>query len=157
MNHDINFRKDSKVFSFEGVDLLWGKGKRMMICGQSQSGAHGAGFESDSSSFSCSGYDSLENFIEQHKHELCDGAYIIDSRGLTLEQALNCISGPMEKCDLDPLTIDYWGKITNNVDLNNLPKLSSMAYVSLDIYAAFWRNIGSKIGRFINGAVVWEV
>ncbi len=152
---------------FEGKPLFWGKGRDMMICGQSQSGAHGDSYQSNSSSSSTSGYDTLENFIKEHKDRLCDGAYVIDSRGLTWDQACNCISGPMEKCQLDPLTIDSWGKISKlePKDLLNLPEIKGFNYVSLDIYAAFWRKIGSRIGRYCrsidengkdNSEVIWE-
>jgi hypothetical protein len=35
-------------------------------------------------------------------------------------------------------------------------EVGSLAEVSLDLYAAFWRRIGSKIGRVRRLGVVWE-
>ena len=157
---EYNVKTDRLDFMFEGIAIEWGNGFSDMIVGQSQSGAHSAGIDklspSGDGTYSCSGYDSLENFIMDHAHKLCNGAYIIDSRKLTWEQACNCISGPMDKCKLSELTIEGWTNTKTIESLDNLPEIHGFDYVSLDIYARFWQNIGSKVGRYINGKVEWR-
>lgn len=122
---------------FENVPLVWGNGKELCFVAQIKSGAFADGYRSESYTFSISGYNTLEYFLNKYGEKICDGAYVVDMRHCTIEQAYASCEGPILKCDQDPgINRDY--------------------YISLDLYVQKLRALNAKVGRFINGQVVWQ-
>lgn len=144
--------------NFEGIPLVWGNGKKIIALGQAAVGGYYESIESDSMTSGSSNCPALEVMIEREKDLICEGAYIFDKRSLPIEVQWKCVSGPMPGKQLEPLTLDYWGTIKRHTTVKDLTEKEATAttYLSYDLYAEYWRRLGAKIGRFINGQVVWE-
>lgn len=114
---------------------------------------------------------SWDNAIE----ELAQGGYVVDKRHLDYEVACEVISSPLDNPELGPLTLGNMGSqpitfasfdqffewVENRIIQRRKenpqagPGLS-MAYLSLDLYAEWWRRRGAKVGRKINGEIYWK-
>lgn len=140
---------------YEGIALRPTKTKEYYLVGQSQSSAYAG-----APGVSTSGIGSLEKAIE----DLCEGGYVLDKRHLTWEVACECISGPMEHVGLPPMTMGaaYEPKRTfTSFDefFSYLEKESpplTMSYLSMDLYAEWWRRKGAKVGRKVKGQIEWK-
>lgn len=101
-------------------------------------------------------YTNIEEKIAKDGSELCEGAVIVDSR--SFERAHACevaIGGPMLKETLPQSHIQRL--FGSEEKVNSLPAdIGSCDYLSLDLYVQYMRSKGSKIGRFIQGQIVWE-
>jgi hypothetical protein len=143
--------------AYDGISIKPTKDHPAFYIGQGQSGAY-----SGSPGTSTSGYYALEEIIPR----LAEGGYVFDKRGLTWDVACNCISGPMSSCELAPMSVDRWDdkrtfntyeefaayEQTVKAEGGNL----SMSYLSLDLYAEWWRRLGAKVGRKVKGEIVWK-
>ena len=83
---------------------------------------------------------------------------MFDKRNMSYENVVtSCFSYPIPKTTLPPKTFEsFKTSKEESVDLNNLPELGSLDYISLDVYAVLIRKLGARIGRYIQGKVVWE-
>lgn len=142
---------------YDGIAICPTKEQSAYSIGQCESGAY-----SHAPNTSTSGYYDLEEVIPR----LAEGGYAIDKRNLPWESVRHVISGPMESCNLPPLTADRWGRVqtfTTYCDFlawaaevkakgGNL----SMSYISLDLYAEYWHRLGARVGRKVKGEIVWN-
>lgn len=145
----------TKTAKYEGIALRPTKTKEYYMVGQSQSSAYAG-----APGCSTSGIGSLEKAIE----DLCEGGYAIDKRHLSWEVACCVISGPMEHVGLPPLTMrNGWEPQRTFASFEEFfsyleketPPLT-MTYLSMDLYAEWWRRKGAKVGRKVKGTIQWK-
>lgn len=145
---------------YEGIFLQPTKEQECTHVSQVLAGAFGAGltWSVQWCSFRLSGYSELEEIIPR----LCEGGYISDKRGLPWPVACEIISGPMEDVLLPPLTIRHWqdrrtfASMEEFFDFEKAGNRFGTAFVSIDIFCAWWHRRGAKVGRKINGEIVWQ-
>lgn len=147
---------------YEGIALKPTKAQDYYIVGQSQSSAYAA-----QPGCSTSGIRDLEEAIVR----LCEGGYVLDKRTLSWEVACDVISGPMDSADLPPLTLrDMWepNRTFDSFDAffsyleerkaeHEGREALSMSYLSMDLYAEWWRRKGAKVGRKVKGEIQWKL
>lgn len=103
-------------------------------------------------------YSDLETEIPKVK-ELCEGAVIVDCRHFTIDQAIVSVNGP-SLGEIFPKGTGY--KFFNIYKkFKKLPtdeklKKDGILKLSLDLYVELKRRQGAKIGRWINGQIIWE-
>jgi hypothetical protein len=150
-----------RTAKYEGIAIKPTKERDCYMVGQSQSSpyAHGVGH-------SVSGGVHLEEFIDRY---LAEGGYVIDKRHLPWEIACAVISGPMDKVGLPPMTLEEFGETRTfesfDAFFSYLEERKkafdgseglSMAYLSVDLYAEWWRRKGAKVGRKVAGNIQWK-
>lgn len=144
---------------YEGVSVKPTKKLDYCMVGQSQASAY-----AESLGSSTSGIRDLETAIAQ----LAEGGYVLDKRDLPWEVACECISGPMSSASLPPMTLrDLYGPdqvfrtfsdffaYLDERKAKGEPGLSC-SYLSMDLYAEWWRRKGAKVGRKVKGAIQWK-
>lgn len=113
-----------------------------------------------------SGFHSVEAVLDQ----CAEGCVVLDKSDVDPKIGVRLVmSGPMLDVSLPPQTVDKFGDQKaleemlpglqdgfRTMAVAVLKGLSSFDSVSLDIYVAMWRNAGAKVGKVVNGAVVWE-
>lgn len=99
-----------------------------------------------------------DNRLENYFHRLMEGGTVIDKRP-AFEANFNAavrgvVSGPM----LNPLLPD--GTVnrlfSGNISAQEAGQLSGLDNVSLDLYLAYWRKLGVRIGKRQGDSIVWE-
>jgi hypothetical protein len=144
--------------AYEGIAIVPTATETEYSIGQCESGAY-----SQAPGSRTSGYRDLEEIISR----LAFGGYVIDKRNLPWESVVHVISGPMDSCTLPPMTISiiweynrtfrtYEEFLSYAAELKAAGRNLSMAYLSLDLYAEYWRRLGAKVGRKVQGEIVWK-
>lgn len=152
-------------YEYEGITLALSAASPLAYAGQFKAGAYAGGLYymggKVSGSTSHTGYNALEALLTEKASELAEGAYVFDKRACGSDGVVAVIAGPMLDSSLPPMTTvrlfeanQTHGSITEA--LANPETSKAMTSVSPDIYAAFWRGLGCRIGRKVNGAIVWE-
>lgn len=148
-----------RTASYEGIVIKPTSKCNYFFVGQSQSSAYAAEPGSNTS-----GISSLEVAIVQ----LAEGGYVVDKRHLPWEVAVECISGPMENVHLQPLTMcevyghtrtfTSFGEFFTYIEDRAAKGLGglSMSYISMDLYAEWWRRKGARVGRKVRCEIVWK-
>lgn len=139
--------------NYDGINICQTKTHEYILVGQSQASAYAKGLIELNNSyqeFSVSGISTLEDAVTK----LCYGGYIIDKRHLSWEVACNCISGPIDNVRLPALTVDIWREQTtfssyNEFEMWSKDKNLSLTYLSVDLYAEYWKRLGAKVSRNI--------
>ena len=142
-----------KICIFEGVPLGPVGDNEYCIAGQSDSSAY-----LHKPNSSVSGIASLDEAVCR----LTKGGYIVDKRHLPFSKKVLCVSGPMDGSHLPPLT--YSPSLFNDQTFDSIEGFfsiikdpGSMSYLSMDLYAEWWRRHGAKIGRKNeDGGVSWK-
>ncbi len=106
-------------------------------------------------------YDELEALLAGDTfRRLAEGAYIFDKRRVGDRGVAEVIGGPMLDSQLPVLTIRSWDDArtfdTLAAALACEDTHRAMTFVSLDVYAAIWRELGCRIGRKVGVAIAWE-
>jgi hypothetical protein len=145
-----------KTEKYEGISLKPTKAQDYYIVGQSQSSAYAG-----SPGSSTSGISTLDDAIER----LCEGGYVFDKRHLSYDVACCCISGPMDKVDLPPMTVSpcfekhrtfaTFDEFFSYLETDE-GKCMSMTFISMDLFGEWWRRKGAKVGRKIKGKIEWK-
>ncbi len=149
---------------YEGITPKPTPEKGAVLVGQSISSAYCHGyhwFNQKPVACSISGIQNLEIAIQEY---LCEGGYICDKRDISIENALKVIDGPMDKITLPPMTLDDWGVVSTFDSMQlffNFPKIRdglslATTYLSIDLYCAWWQKLGARIGRYIDGQIIWQ-
>ncbi len=89
-----------------------------------------------------SGYDKPDQFFKIHGHELIDNCPVIDKRAVLEEHPEYSYRAPL--CDVKR-------------EVSEQP-ITSISYVNIPDYLAYWRKCGARIGRWDaeTEAVAWE-
>ncbi len=150
---------------FESIAIQVSESSPFVMASEFKAGAHADGLSylggKVCGTSSLSGiHEPLEVFATTESR-LAEGAYIVDKRPCGADGIAAVYSGPMAKVGLPALTISrMWEK--DQTFASMLDALAcedtnkGMTFVSLDIYVALWRNVGARIGRKVNGQIVWE-
>lgn len=142
---------------YEGIAVKPTKAHDYLMVGQSQASAY-----AESLGSSTSGIRSLEDAVAQ----LAEGGYAIDKRHLSWDVACACISGPMCSASLPQLSIRYLGSIQTFISYSQFESYVethsakggnlSLHFISMDLYAEWWRRKGARVGRKVKGMVEWK-
>ena len=123
-----------------------------------------------------SGYDSPESLLKYKvkdydgRYQL-EGAVVIDKRECM--SAAKCFASPLVSTGLKPGEIDHFD--TDLIDSSMMCKammdepgngfgsmlkvaktgVGSLDSVAVDVYTAWWKDVGARIGRFEDGQIVW--
>lgn len=150
--------------TYEGIAIVLSAATPFAYAGQFKAGAYAGGLSylagRACGSSSRTTYSDLESLLATDT-ELADGAYIFDKRACGDAAVAAVISGPMNDASLPPLTVSRMFEANRTFAsvaeaLANPDTTRAISSVSLDIYAAFWRGLGARIGRKVNGSIVWE-
>lgn len=137
--------------------MLIGK-QDMLVLMIALAGCHGAGankWGKQSSSISIP-----DVRLEGYYHCLVDGGIVLDKRPAFAQDdaagVRGVISGPMLNAQLPDNTIDRFleGELTLTTD--QVSDLGSFDFVSTNLYAAFWENLGARVGQRQGNTVVWR-
>ena len=140
-------------------------------------GGHVFHFTDDPNS-TLSGYDSPESLLKYNvkdydgRYQL-EGAVVIDKRACM--SVAKCYASPLVSTGLKPGEIDRFdmANITGSLmctammeDPGNefgtilkgaeLAGISSLDSVAVDVYTAWWKDAGARIGRFEDGGISWD-
>lgn len=111
--------------------------------------------------------------LERCLKDAAEGCLVVDKYGLGVEAISHAINGPIVDTTLPPNTINKF-QIGNQAVLMlgvgglegafkhflqkkvDFPKWSGLDNVSLDIHVLTWRKLGARVGKVVDGKVVWE-
>lgn len=136
---------------YAGIAVKPTKVQEYLIVGQSQASAY-----AEALGYSTSGIRTLEDAIAQ----LAEGGYAVDKRHLPWEIACACISGPMCSASLPPMSARVLGEYRTFASYEAFEAETkgglSLHFLSMDLYAEWWKRRGARVGRKIKGEMVWE-
>lgn len=149
---------------FNGIDILVSSTSPYYLVSEFKAGAHADGISylggkacGTSSLSGC--HEPLEALALEAR--VAEGAFVLDKRPTEDKGVSLVFSGPMIKADLPPATVNNgWGEdkvtYTDVSDAIERGKIRGMSYVSVDVYVEMWKRAGAKVGRKVNGQIVWE-
>lgn len=99
-----------------------------------------------------------DNRLENYFHRLMEGGTVIDKRpafALNYDAAVSAVyRGPMLNPKLPEQTVNRL--FEGNIPASQAGKPNSIDSVSLDVYLAYWRPLGVRVGKRQGDSIVWE-
>lgn len=124
---------------------------KLYSIGIAQAGVYGRGHNSHGPPSSITTYDTR---LERYYCRLQENGYVIDKRNVSDDLLIhNVISGPMDDPSLPLNTIHPF---MSDARAYMGEKLGSFDNVSSDIYKAFWKKLGARIGHRKGNLIEWD-